>query len=116
MPATISIDVSAALAGLGDLREKLAAFKVALVKWAQIGLERFVLPALKAATPVRTGRLRAARQFRQIPGGGSFYWEGSGFYWRFQPGLQERHREIVRDSIPDLVQWAVVNARSEIGI
>ncbi len=116
MAASIRIDVSDALEGLQDVGERLERFKAAILRWAQMGLERFVLPKLRDATPVRTGRLRGARQFRRIPGGGSFYWGREGFYWQFQDGLQERHRQIVRDSLPDLIPWAVRNARREVGI
>ena len=116
MAAVIHIDISGALAGLDRFKEKLQKFKDAVVRWARLGLQRFVLPKLKQATPIRTGRLRAARQFKAIPGGGSFFWAESGFYYEYQPGLQERHRKIVRDSIPDLIKWVLVNARREVGI
>ena len=116
MAAVIHIDISGALAGLEQFEEKLQKFKDAVVRWARLGLQRFVLPKLKNATPFRTGRLRAARQFEAIPRGGSFFWADSGFYYKFQPGLQERHRQIVRDSIPDLIKWVLANARREVGI
>ena len=116
MAAVIAIDISGALAGLADFEEKLQQFKSAVVRWARVGLQRFVLPKLKDATPVRTGRLRDARQFKSIPGGGSFFWAKEGFYYQFQPGLQERHRQIVRESIPELIKWVLANARREVGI
>ena len=116
MTTRINIDISGALAGLQNAAEKLAQFRVALVQWAQVGMQRLILPRLKEATPVRTGQLRRARRFRRITNGGAFYWDRSGFYWRFQPGLEESHIKIIQDAIPDLVNWAVANARRGVGI
>ena len=82
----------------------------------QIGLERFVLPRLKAIIPVRTGQLRDARVFVPTRGIGYFGWLPSGFYWRYQPGLPEESQAIVRSALPSLIVWAVQQARARVQI
>lgn len=116
MAIRIKIELSGALAGIDGLGEKLRALRAAIVRWAQIGLERLVLPRLRAAIPVRTGRLRDARRFNRIPGGGRFYWDETGFYWRHQPGLPEGQIQIIEDALPGLITWALRRARQEVGI
>ncbi len=116
MATTIRVDISGALQGLQNVAEKIQAFRVALVKHFRIGGERFVYPRLLDAIPVRTGNLRDSRKFRTIPSGWAVYWDASGFYWRFQEGLEAGQEAIVRQALPQLISWAVAQARKEVGI
>ena len=112
MPTTITIDISE----VQDLIERLADFRRTVIEFIQIGLERFVMPRLKAAIPVRTGRLQASRIFVPQAGGGYFSWLPSGFYWRFQRGLPQEQQAIVRNVLPQVMRWAVQQARSKLKI
>lgn len=116
MPTRVNVDIGGAVEKLEAAQEKFERLKAAIIRWAQVGMQRFILPRLVADTPRRTGRLQAARQFRKVRGGGQFFWDQSGFYWRFQPGLPERQTEIVREALPRLIEWAIANARREVGI
>ena len=110
MPTTLRIDTS-------GLDRKLASFDRFLptvIEFLQIGAERFILPRLKAIVPVRTGNLRDSRRFRTTQGGFQFYWDRTGFYWRFQDNLGAQSQRIVQDSLPGLFQWAVAQARNKL--
>ena len=112
MAVTIRIDLSA----VQELLDRLAEFRSVFIAWVQVGCERMILPKLKAEIPVRTGHLRAARQFYRHGGGGYFGWDASGFYWRFQEGLSERQRAIVRSALPAVIDWATGRARAQLRI
>ena len=106
---------------LAALPAQIEALKIAIVKWAQVGLSRFVLNRMKREIPVRSGRLRAALRFRKLQAGGRFHFGKSGFYFIFQRAnsggdLEDRLMEIVKQSLEDLIPWAVRRARAEVGI
>ena len=112
MAATIRIDTS----GLDQTLASFQNFRPTLIKWAQVGMMRFILPKLKAIVPVRTGRLKAARVFDRTENGGAFGWDRKGFYWRFQPGLPEESVRIVEMLLPRVLEWATAQTTRELGL
>ena len=111
-----AVNITIDLGDVQDLIDRIAEFRRTVIQFMQIGLDRMVLPKLRAIVPFRTGRLRAARIFVPTAGGGYFGWTPAGFYWRFQPGLGEESQALVRGALPALIRWAVAQARRKLQI
>ena len=104
------------LSGIGALPEQIELLKRAIVRHFQGALSTFVLRRIQRVIPVRTGRLRNSLRFRKLKFGGRFYFTKGGFYYKFQPGLEDRMVEIIRDSLSSAVRTAIRRARRELGI
>ena len=63
-----AVNITIDLGDVQDLIDRIAEFRRTVIQFMQIGLDRMVLPKLRAIVPFRTGRLRAAPDFR--PNGG----------------------------------------------
>ncbi len=73
-------------------------------------------PALKGATPMRTGQLRAAMQIGYADGKFVVYMNPSGFYWRFQKNLLQKYQAIYDRLIPLMVDTAFEQAKRDVGL
>ena len=73
-------------------------------------------PQLRAATPVRTGQLKAAMQIGCADGTFVVYMNPSGFYWRFIRGLPMKYRGIADRLIPLMVDVAFTQAKADVGL
>ena len=77
---------------------------------------RFLLPAMRKATPYRTGKLR--RSLVIIRDGNRLILavKPQGFYWFMQPNLPLRYKAIYEKALPELVNVALLRTKQKIGL
>lgn len=77
----------------------------------RVGMRSMVLPRLKRLVPVDRGVLRRSLSSRRVRQGlYEVYWDSSGYYFLYLPGLPSRINKQARQLVTPMFQWAIRKA------
>ena len=77
---------------------------------------QYLLPAMRKATPYRSGQLRRALFIVRDGNRLILGVRNSGFYWHFQDGLPLRYKRIYETLLPQMVDAALIRTKEKIGL
>ena len=77
---------------------------------------QYLLPAMRKATPYRTGQLRRSLHIVRDKNKLIIAVRPSGFYWHLQRGLPAKYKAIADRLIPQMTEVALIRTREKIGL